>query len=327
MQTPLPSTLLEAVHQFADPQVAHDFFARLRFPNGVACPRQGCGSADVATIKGRNAWRCRECKRHFSVKVGTIFEASPIGFDKWLPAMWLLSANRNGHSSCELARGLGVTQKTAWFMLHRIREAMRTQSFEKLAGEVEVDETYVGPTGRSLARYGDTAKKARGPVYRKTIVMGFRERSGKTRAFVVKDTKKETLLSKVVESVAPGATIYTDALGSYHDLRHSYAHEVINHAEEYVRGRVHTNGIENFWGVLKRTIGGTYICPRPFHLDAYLDEQIFRFNERESKDGSRFMRAAKGANGRRLTYKTLTQLHPLWRLKPGRKVLSPAYKP
>ncbi len=302
-----PETLVEAILYFSDPQRAHDFVKRLRWPNGVACPRMGCGSANVREIRGkRPRWFCRDCKREFTAKVNSIFEDSPLGFDKWLPAMWLLSAARNGISSCEAARALHVTQKTAWFMLHRIRLAMQDGNFEKLAGVVEVDETYVGPKARSINRYGDTSKKATGPAYRKTIVMGLRERRGKTRAFVVKDTTKGTLLPKVVESVAPGSTVYTDSLCSYNGLQHSYRHEVINHAEKYVEGRVHTNSIENFWSVLKRTIGGTYLCPRPQHLDRYLDEQIFRFNERENEDGPRFIEAVKGADNKRLTYRVLT---------------------
>ncbi len=303
-----PETLVEAILYFSDAQRAHDFVKRLRWPNGVACPRMGCGSANVREICGkRPRWFCRDCKREFTAKVNSIFEDSPLGFDKWLPAMWLLSAARNGISSCEAARALHVTQKTAWFMLHRIRLAMQDRNFEKLAGEVEVDETYVGPKARSINRYGDTSKKARGPAYRKTIVMGLRERGGKTRAFVVKDTTKGTLLPKVVDSVAPGSTVYTDSLGSYTGLQCSYRHEVINHAEKYVEGRVHTNSIENFWSVLKRTIGGTYIALRPQHLDRYLDEQIFRFNERENEDGPRFAKAVKGADCKRLTYRTLVR--------------------
>lgn len=310
MEQKAPSTLLEAVRMFADPQAAHDYFLGLRFPNGIACPRHGCGSADVAKIKNRNAWRCRDCGRQFTAKVGTIFEDSPIGFDKWLPAMWMLSACRNGVSSCEIARAIGVCQKTAWFMLHRLRLAMTTNSFERLSGEVEVDETYVGPTRKSMNRRHVLAAAKRGghgPGFGKTAVMGFRQRDGKVRAFVVPNARRDTLLPKVFENVTPGATVYTDALNSYHDLRQEYVHRVINHAEKYVDGRVHTNSIENFWSVLKRTIGGTYICPRPKHLNAYLDEQIFRFNERENKDGPRFAKALKGADSKRLTWKALVK--------------------
>ncbi len=301
-----PQNLLEAVTYFSDPDRALEYFVNVRWPNGVACPRMGCGSAAVQYIRTRRLWRCKECKREFTAKLGTVFEDSPLPLTKWLPAIWLISAARNGISSCEVARALHVTQKTAWFMLHRIRLAMQAESFEMLSGEVEADETFIGPKARSINRYGDSSKKARGPGYRKSVVLGLRERGGKVRAFVVKDTRRGTLLPRVFEHVAAGSTVYTDALGSYHDLRDAYIHQVINHAEKYVEGRVHTNSIENFWSVPKRTLGGTYIAPQPQHLDRYLDEQIFRFNERENDDGPRFKIAAKGADGKRLTYRELT---------------------
>ncbi|MGA8575013.1 MAG: IS1595 family transposase [Candidatus Cybelea sp.] len=303
-----PQSLLEAITYFSDCERAHDFVKRLRWPNGVACPRFGCGSADVREIRGmRPRWFCRDCQREFTAKVNSIFEDSPLPLSKWLPAMWLISSARNGISSCEVARALHVTQKTAWFMLHRIRLALRDESFEKLSGEVEADETWVGPKARSINRRDpNPSKKGRGPGYSKVPVMGIRERGGKVRAFVIKDTRRETLLPAIMENVAKGSTVYTDQLGSYHGLKfQDYVHQVINHAENYVEGRVHTNSIENFWSVLKRTIGGTYICPRPKHLDAYLDEQIFRYNERENADGPRFTKALKGADSKRLTYKAL----------------------
>jgi transposase-like protein len=317
---PIPRTLLEAVATFSDKQVAHDFFVALRWPNGMACPRPGCGSADVKRIGTRNAWRCRECDRQFTAKVNTIFEDSPIGFDKCLPAMWMLTADRNGVSSCEVARAIGVTQKTAWFMLHRLRHAMTTETFDKLAGEVEVDETYIGGRKRrgipTAIRIGSGDAQAKKDT--KTVVMGMRERGGRVRAFVVKDNRGTTLLPKLWENVVPGATLYSDSHPSYIAAKARYAHHVINHAKAYVDGRVHTNNIENFWSVLKRTIAGTYVAPRAFHLDAYLDEQVYRFNERGEKDGPRFAKALAGADGRRLTYKALTASHPRWRLHPGR---------
>jgi transposase-like protein len=300
-----PRTLLEAVNAFADPGVAHDFFVKLRWPHFVACPRPGCGSADVRYVKTRRLWFCRDCKRQFTAKVGTIFEDSPIGFDKWLPAIWMLSNDRNGISSCELARALGVTQKTAWFLLHRARLGMKSETYEQLTGRVEADETYIGGKVRH-PRPGLTGTKAKGPGAGKATVMGMIERGGKVRAFVVADNKRRTLLPKIFENVAAGSVVYTDALKSYASVRDSYAHFVINHAEEYVRDHhVHTNSIENFWSVLKRTIGGTYICPRAWHLDRYLDEQIFRFNARKDKDAPRFIQAVKGVEGKRMTYREL----------------------
>jgi transposase-like protein len=304
LPTRLPGTLLEAIRLFGDKQVAHDFFVALRWPNGMACPRVGCGSADVARIAQRNAWRCRECNRQFTAKVNTVFEDSPIGFDKWLPAMWMLASDRNGISTCEIARAIGVTQKTAWFMLHRLRLAMATETFDKLGGEVEGDETYLGgKTRRGIpmaVRIG--AKGYRAKMDAKTIVMGMRERGGRVRAMVVPNNRRGTLLPRLWEHVQAGSVLYTDSLLSYGGARERYVHHVINHAKAYVEGHVHTNNIENFWSVLKRTIAGTYVAPRARHLD----EQVFRFNERREKDGPRFAKALKGADSRRVRYKELT---------------------
>lgn len=295
--------------QFADPQVAHDYFVALRWPNGIACPRMGCGSADISAIKNRNAWRCRDCKRHFSVKVNTVFEDSPIGFDKWLPAMWLLSANRNGISSCELARGLGVTQKTAWFMLHRLRLSMQTETFDKLSGEVEADEAYIGGKfqsmnnrrRRAIEKAGKSAYSSKAPVF------GIVERKGRVRAWAVPDLTHKSLLPKLVNSIDQDATLYTDTSKLYTDVNnYVLRHESVNHMmNEYVRGDAHVNNIEAFWAVLKRTIGGTYTHVNQRHLDRYLAEQVYRFNERENTDGPRFVKAAKGSDGKRLTYKAL----------------------
>lgn len=313
---PIPKTMLEAVRAFADPQKAHDLFVQLRWPNGVACPR-ACGSVNVAYMPKQRRWYCNDCKGQFTAKVGTIFEDSPIGFDKWLPAFWLLASNRNGISSYELARALKTTQRTAWFMLHRIRAAMADESFDPFRGPVEADETFVG--GKLAFMHRKRANRFRratpwnpsqsvrtNPVANKTVVLGMIERKGKVRAFVVPSSKKGTLQHGVRKWVLPGATVYTDALKSYQGLAPDYVHHVINHAIEYVRGHAHTNSIESFWSVFKRTLKGTYIAPRPQHLQRYVDEQVFRFNERENADGPRFVKAAARADGKHLTWKALT---------------------
>ncbi len=313
---PIPDTMLQAVRQFADPQVAHDFFVQIRFPNGVACPRMGCGSARVAYLAKQRRWYCNECKRQFSAKVGTIFEDSPIGLDKWLPAIWLIASNRNGISSYELARGLSVTQKTAWFMNHRIREAMQDQTFSMLTGTVEVDEAYIGGRFRnkSLAKRRELQERrdARGmgnhPRDDKTAVLGMVERGGRVRAWSVPVVSHKTLIPKLRTSIHHDATVYTDASVLYtHINEYFLTHASVNHSiEEYVRGNVHTNNIECFWAVLKRTIGGTYIHIHPRHLDRYLSEQVYRFDERKNQDGPRFASVVKRADGRRLTWKVLT---------------------
>jgi transposase-like protein len=301
-----PKNLIQAIRQFSDLQQAHDFFVNERWPNGVACPRLGCGSADIAKIANRNTWRCRECNRQFSAKTGTIFEDSPIGFDKWLPALWILSNTKNGTSSCELARSLGVTQKTAWFILHRIREAMYSETYEKLSGAVEADEAYIGGKARSTDVNPETGKlMPTGPQANKTMVMGIVERDGKIRSFVIDNTTRATLHGKIEENVAEGSTVYTDELASYEKLV-KYVHFSINHDKEYVRGHIHTNHVENFWTLLKRTVKGTYICPRPWHLHRYVDAQAFRYNSKELKDGERFLSNVKDTDGKRLTYKDLT---------------------
>lgn len=300
-----PRTLLEAVAYFADKSVAEKYAAQIRWPNGVACPREGCGSASVAYMEKAHRWYCNDCKKKFSAKVNSIFEESPIPFSKWLPAIWMIANCRNGISSMELHRALGVTQKTAWFMLHRIRRAIETGNPGILSGRVESDETYIGPKQRSGTFPGyKPGRKSRGPAFGKQIVHGMAERKGEVRAFVVPDTKRSTLHANIRKHIAPGSTIYTDALPSYLKMD-EYVHHVINHAIEYVNGHIHTNSIEAFWSVLKRTLKGTYVAPRPEHLQRYIEEQVFRFNSRTQEDAPRFAKAVKGADRKRLTYKAL----------------------
>jgi transposase-like protein len=275
----------------------------MRWPDGVACPLE-CGSVAVAYMPKRRRWYCRDCKGQFTAITRTIFEDSPIGFDKWLPAIWLIASNRNGISSYEIHRGLGVTQKTAWFMLHRIRLAMQTGTYTKFTGPVEADETYIGGLARNMHIEKRRRLTGTGGID-KTAVMGIVERKGRVRAFVIPSTLGPTMEHKVREHVEKGATLYTDGLPSYAGLDKDYVHHVINHAHEYVRGHIHTNNIEGFWSVFKRTIKGTYIAPHPEHLQRYVEEQVFRFNARDNKDGPRFVQATQGADGKRLTYKAL----------------------
>jgi len=304
---PIPETMMEALRQFADPQAAHDFWVATRWPDGVACPL-ACGSVAVAYMPKRRRWYCKDCKGQFTAKTRTIFEDSPIGFDKWLPAIWLIASNRNGISSYELARGLGVTQKTAWFMLHRIREATQAEQFDMLKGTVEADETYIGGKwqNKSLAQRKAIGRRGHSRDA-KTPVFGIVERNGRVRAWAVNNVSAKTLLPKLRESIDRDSTVYTDAAFLYTHINEFFLeHSSVNHSiEEYVRGNVHTNTIECFWSVLKRTIGGTYIHVNPRHLDRYLSEQVFRFDERKNDDGPRFVKAVKGADRRRLTYRML----------------------
>ena len=298
-----PQTLLEAIMFFSDPDVALEAVAKLRWPNGVVCPR--CGSLGPSFLPSRRLWQCKGCRKQFSAKVGTIFEDSPIGFDKWLPAIWMIANCKNGISSYELARDLGVTQKSAWFMLHRIRLAMQTGTFEKLSGEVEVDETFIGGKARNMHKDKREVKiKGRGPGG-KVVVMGLLERRGNVKTKVVPDNRRKTVQPEVRATVQPGSEVFTDALASYTSLDPEYIHQVIDHAESYVKGKVHTNGMENFWSLLKRGIKGTYVSVEPFHLFRYLDEQAFRFNRREDEDSARFQRVLRSSSGRRVTYRRL----------------------
>lgn len=221
--------------------------------------------------------------------------------------MWCITNAKNGISSYELHRALGVTQKTAWFMLHRVRVAMQEGSFKKLEGTVESDETFVGGKAKNMhAKRRAEKVQGRGPVG-KEIVQGVLERGGRVFAGVVRDQKRGTLQPNVRENVEAGSTVYTDALRSYQGLEDEYLHDTIDHAKEYVRGDVHTNGIENFWSLLKRCINGTYISVMPWHLKSYVDEQVFRFNERKADDSERFDEVMSRTAGRRLTYESLCE--------------------
>ena len=302
-ETNAPETLMEAIQYFADPDVCLEFTANLRWPNGPVCPV--CGGLDHSFLKTRRIWKCKGCKKQFSVKLGTIFEDSPLGLDKWLPAVWLAANSKNGISSHELGRALGTTQKSAWFMLHRIRLAMQMQSLDALDGEVEVDETFIGGRARNMHK-GVRARRITGTGGKdKTVVAGVLQRGGHVRAEVVPNTKRATLHARVRAHVAEGAAVYTDALDSYSGLDAVYAHQTVDHAERYVDGRVHTNGLENFWALLKRGLVGTYAGVEPFHLFRYLDERAFAYNERERGDLGRFSAVLGAAAGRRLRYTEL----------------------
>ncbi len=314
MLTPVaaPQNLTEAIRYFADKDRAFQFMVQMRWPMGVYCPR--CACTEVSLIKTRLIWKCKGCKQQFSVKVGTIFEDSPLGLDKWLPALYLLANCKNGISSYELHRSLGVTQKTAWFMLHRIRLAMQSKSFAKMDGEIEIDETFIGGKGGNMHKarrermlgkstFGSKRKGGKTPV----IGMLRRGKDGKSRvrAGVVAAVRRSDLQPIVEANVEAGATVYTDAFLSYNKLHTVFNHAIVDHTVEYVKGRVHTNGLENFWSLFKRTVKGTYTAIDPFHAHAYVDEQAFRFNEREGNDGDRFMTILRGILGKRLTYEGL----------------------
>jgi transposase-like protein len=268
---------------------------------------------DVRFIKTRRMWECKEAhpKKQFSAKIGTIFEDSPLSLDKWFVVIWMIANCKNGVSSYEVHRAIGVTQKSAWFMLHRIRLAMQAGSLMKAEGTVEADETFIGGLAKNMHKdRREKAIKGTGGAG-KTAVMGILERKGKNdtsrvRARVIHNLNKATLQKEIRSVVVPQSTVNTDAWGGYTGLSVDYQHEVIDHAVEYVRGQVHTNGIENFWSLVKRTVKGTYVSVEPFHLSRYLDEQVFRFNARKGNDAERFRSVLSWVTGLRLTYSELT---------------------
>lgn len=322
----VPKTLQEAIQYFSDYDNCREFMVAIRWSDGkVRCPL--CDSDKVTYLEKARVYRCygNHKRQKFSLKVGTVFEDSPIALEKWLPAVWMLVNDKNGVSSWEIHRALGVTQKSAWFMLHRIRLAMKAGGFSirtKLGGpesEVEVDETFVGGKvknmhkGRRLRLVNLRNEVVRPDHYMgKTVVMGMLDRNAReVRATVVPNTKRDVLQAQILKEVKHGTKVYTDEHVGYMGLNHKYVHDVVNHMQAYVKGRVHTNGIENFWSLLKRSLSGTYVAVEPFHLERYVDEQAFRFNNRGSadkpmNDGDRFAKALSQIVGKRLTYAEVT---------------------
>jgi transposase-like protein len=311
-----PKSLQEAIIYFADPKNCREYLVARRWPDGVICPR--CQSKNVLFLENYNRWHCRE--KHdapqFTLKTGTIFEDSPVGLDKWLTAMWMIVNSKNGVSSHEIKRSVKVTQKTAWFMLHRLRLALKGNNLGmKLGGpetEVETDETFIGGKKRNMHKDKKLRYEQRGGAQGKTIVQGFLDRDlRQVRAKIVPNILRETLQTEVLREVKYGSKVYTDDAVMYNDLRSRFVHEVVNKTQSYVRGRVHVNGMENFWSLLKRGLNGTYVAVEPFHLERYIDEQIFRFNNRATadnplNDSDRFDLAVRQIVGKRLTYAALT---------------------
>jgi transposase-like protein len=309
-------TLSDAIRYFADEQVCIDTVASMRWPKGPQCP--ACLMPDMRQhwLKAQRRWQCRDCGKQYSVKVNTIFEDSPIKLEKWLTAMWLLANCKNGISSYEIARDIGVTQKSAWFMLQRIRLAMKNQSVLKLGstgGPVEVDETFVGGNPKNMHMDQRNNRFVGGVGKGKIAVMGMLDRDTReVRTKVIPDVKRETLQYEILKQIVGTGTIYTDGHVGYDNLKaQAFVHETVNHLNEYVRGEVHTQGIENFWSLFKRSSHGTYVAVEPFHLERYADEQAFRFNNRATKDKpltdqDRFMLALSQISGKRLTYAELT---------------------
>lgn len=303
-----PRNLVEAIRYFSDPERAFEFVSELRWPDGnVECPR--CGHDQVSFLSTRRIWKCKGCKKQFSLKVGTIFEDSPLGWDKWLPAVWLIANSKNSISSHELARSLGVTQKSAWFMLHRIREAMRTGSFQKMSGTTEVDDTFIGGLAKNMHHKVRKQRIHGTGGLDKLVVQGARNRDdGRVVAEVIPAESAPVIQRNICRWLEDGSTLYTDTHSSYNGIEtKGYALKQVNHRRgEYVAGDVHTNGIENFWSLLKRSIKGTQIHVHGAHLQRYVDERTFAYNERNADDLARMKAAMTGVSGCRITWTALT---------------------
>ena len=324
-----PKTLQEAITYFADPKNAFEFAVAMRWPDCISCPF--CGSGEYSFLTTRQLWKCKGCKKQYSVRVGTIFEDSPIALSKWLMAVWMLVNCKNSVSSYELHRAIGVTQKTAWFMLHRIRAAIKAKSFnKKLAGIVETDETFIGGPLKNMhvsrrEQVRSEAIEVRAEIARKhrqlgkkrrvrtgltggagkTIVQAVLERDGEVRAQIIERLNSTQMFDFIKANVEKGAHVMSDQGAS--KLSPYFVHDFVNHQREYVRGNVYTNSVENFWALLQRGLKGTYVSVEPYHLSAYVDEQCFRFNQRKATDGERFTRAMAMTKGCRLTYEKLTR--------------------
>jgi len=312
-----PKTLQDAIIYFADADHCIEYMVAHRWPSGVFCPT--CGRKDVTWLATQRKWQCKSAhaKRQFSAKVGTIFEDSPLGLEKWLPTVWMIASAKNGVSSHEISRSLGVTQKTAWFMLHRIREAMKSGSLLKMGGSdsgpVEVDETFIGPKPQKMHRDRRLRMQTAQKGNQKAIVMGILDRElRQVRAKVIPNVRRDVLQAEILRQVEGESEVYTDGWTGYDRLLLAgYLHQTVNHLDEYVRGQVHTQGIDNFWSLLKRMLTGTYVAVEPFHLDRYVTEQAFRFNNRATKDNpltdaDRFSAVLSQVAGKRLTYAEVT---------------------
>lgn len=304
-----PKTLLAAARYFANLDTCEQFMREIKWHGTQpACPN--CGSLRIGEVKTRRLMRCMDCRKQFSSKVGTIFEDSPLGLDKWFVAVWAIANCKNGISSHELGRAIGVTQRTAWFMLHRIRVAMQCGTPNKFDGTAEMDTTYIGGLAQNMHdSKREKVIQGRGAVG-KTPVHGILKRKTKDsisqiNATVIGDNGTADTITHIKDVVKRGASVCTDEARAYDNLGTDYFHQAVDHATAYVNGAVHTNGVENFWTLLKRSIKGTYVSIAPFHLFRYVSEQVFRFNSRDLTDAKRFWLLLTHVFNKRLTYRLL----------------------
>ena len=311
-----PKTLTQAIRYYSDEQTCIDAVASLRWVDGKpVCPKCNAveGERKHYWFKTQKRWKCYSCRKQFSVKVGTPFEDSPLSLEVFLIALWMLCNCRNGVSSYEIARATGIAQKSAWFVLQRLRLVMkdvRPVMMGATGTPVEMDECFIGGKPKNMHRSRRAKMQTALHGYaEKTPIFGMLERGNRqVRATVIPNVHRTTLQAKILENVGFGSTIYTDGWPGYDGLSaKQFVHETVTHIEEYVRGEVSTQAIENFWSCLKRTLNGTYVAVEPFHMERYLDEQMFRFNNRIGHDdGTRFQKALAQVGGKRLTWAELT---------------------
>lgn len=302
----------EEVPHYSDPDVCHELMLSIKWPTGkISCPHCGAKGDRIGQVKTRRLIRCKDCRKQISVKVDTIFEDSPLPLQKWFVAIWCVANCKNGISSHELGRAIGVRQATAWFMLGRIRKAMEAGNFTKQDGDHEADTTYIGGKAANMHK-GVREKKITGRgAANKTAVHGVLKRTdgenhSTVRTSVITSESAEKLMADVRRHVKRGCRIFTDEAAAYGDLALTHIHRAIDHSKCYAIGQIHVNGMENFWSLLKRTLGGTYVSIAPFHLYRYVVEQTWRYNNRQNDDGTRFQRALGCVVGKKLTYRLLT---------------------